>query len=397
MNVQPTNVGDTKIKRVFLIVLDSCGIGEMPDASRFGDEGSNTFKTISVSEKFHAPNMTKLGIFNINGMDYHDDIPSPIGAYGRFAEKSDGKDTTTGHWEISGLISKEPFPTFPNGFNDEIIEKFKKISGRGVLCNCPYSGTQVIADYGDEHVKTGDLIVYTSADSVFQIAAHEDVVSLDELYSICERTREMLNEYGVGRVIARPFIGSDGHYTRTSNRHDYSMLPPKNTLLDDLKTAGLDVISVGKIRDIFAGKGITDAIRTVSNTDGMSKTEDLLQRDFTGLCFINLVDFDMLYGHRNDIDGYASALSEFDAWLGKFLPQMNDDDILMITADHGCDPATVSTDHSREYIFLLTYGRKIKPVNLGTHKTFADIGRTIADIFGIKTDISGVSFKEEIL
>ena len=389
--------GDTKVKRMFLIVLDSCGIGEMPDAARFGDAGSNTFKTISQSEKFSAPNMARLGIFNIDGMDYHEDFPAPVGAYGRFAETSDGKDTTTGHWEIAGLISEKPFPTFPNGFSDEIIEKFKQISGRGVLCNRPYSGTQVIADYGDEHVKTGDLIVYTSADSVLQIAAHEDIVPLDELYNICEKTRKMLDEYGVGRVIARPFIGKSGNYTRTSNRHDYSMLPPENTLLDDLKSAGFDVISVGKIRDIFAGKGITDGVRTVSNTDGMAKTEDLLSRYFTGLCFTNLVDFDMLYGHRNDIGGYASALSEFDVWLGNFLAKMNDSDILMITADHGCDPATESTDHSREYVFLLAYGKKIKPVNLGTHKTFADIGRTIADIFGIETSISGESFKSEIL
>ena len=395
--MKPNIYRDTKIKRVFLIVLDSCGIGEMPDAARFGDAGSNTFKTISKSEKFHAPNMTRLGIFNIDGMDYHEDFPYPTAAYGRFAEMSDGKDTTTGHWEIAGVVSKKPFPTYPDGFPDEIIEKFKDISGRGVLCNRPYSGTKVIADYGGEHVKTGDLIVYTSADSVFQIAAHEDVVPLEELYSICEKTRKMLDPYGVGRVIARPFTGTSGNYTRTSNRHDFSMVPPENTLLDDLKSDGYDVISVGKIKDIFAGRGITDGIHTVSNTDGMAKTESLLSHDFTGLCFTNLVDFDMLYGHRNDISGYASALTEFDAWLGDFLPKMNDDDILMITADHGCDPATASTDHSREYIFLLACGRKIKPVNLGTHKTFADIGRTITDIFGIETNISGVSFKEEIL
>ena len=397
MNVQSTNGGDTKIKRVFLIVLDSCGIGEMPDASRFNDDGSDTFKTISQSEKFHAPNMTRLGIFNIDGMNYHEDFPSPAAAYGRFAESSDGKDTTTGHWEIAGLISEKPFPTYPDGFPDEIIEKFKEISGRGVICNRPYSGTRVIADYGDEHVKTGDLIVYTSADSVFQIAAHEDIVPLSELYSICEMTRKMLTPYGVGRVIARPFTGDSGSYTRTSNRRDFSMTPPENTLLDDLKSAGLDVISVGKIADIFAGQGITEGIHTVSNADGMEKTDALLQRDFTGLCFTNLVDFDMLYGHRNDIDGYASALTEFDAWLANFLPKMNDDDILMLTADHGCDPATASTDHSREYVFLLACGRRIKPVNLGTHKTFADIGRTIADIFGIETEISGSSFKGEIL
>lgn len=385
------------MKRLFLIVLDSCGIGEAPDAAKFNDEGSNTLKACYETGLLNIPVMQSAGMFNIDGIDWHSKSSSPIGAYGRLREKADGKDTTTGHWEIAGLTLKKPFPTFPQGFPKEITEEFKKISGRGVLCNKPYSGTEVIKAYGDEHIKTGDLIVYTSADSVFQIAAHEDVVPLDELYDICKKTRKLLDQLCVGRVIARPFTGSSGNYTRTANRRDFSYIPPKNTLLDDMKASGFDVISIGKISDIFAGRGITEAVKTASNADGMLKTEEYLKKDFNGLCFVNLVDFDMLYGHRNDADGYAAALSEFDLWLGGFMKKLGDDDAVMITADHGCDPSTPSTDHSREYIFLLAYGKKIRPSNIGTRATFADIGKTIADIFGVENELDGTSFKNMIL
>lgn len=386
-----------EIRRVFLIVLDSLGVGALPDADKFGDKGANTLLSISKSKEFDIKELKELGLFNIDGVDYISAFPMPKGAYGRFMEMSDGKDTTIGHWEIAGIISKKPFPVFPDGFPNEIIDEFKRITKRGVLCNKPYSGTKVIEDYGKEHIETGDLIVYTSADSVFQIAAHEDIVPLDELYSICKKTRELLNPIGVGRVIARPFKGKEGDFYRTSNRHDYSLVPPHNTLLNDMKNAGYDVISIGKISDIFAGSGITKKVRTKSNADGMTKTYEELNEDFTGLCFINLVDFDMLFGHRNDCDGYAKALTEFDKWLPTFIEKMEDTDLLMITSDHGCDPSTESTDHSREHTFLIAYGKNIKPVNLGTRKTFSDIGKTVADIFGIETQISGLSFKDDIL
>lgn len=386
-----------EIRRVFLIVLDSLGVGALPDADKFGDKGANTLLSISKSKEFDIKELKELGLFNIDGVDYIPAFPMPKGAYGRFMEMSDGKDTTIGHWEIAGIISKKPFPVFPDGFPNEIIDEFKRITKRGVLCNKPYSGTKVIEDYGKEHIETGDLIVYTSADSVFQIAAHEDIVPLDELYSICKKTRELLNPIGVGRVIARPFKGKEGDFYRTSNRHDYSLVPPHNTLLNDMKNAGYDVISIGKISDIFAGSGITKKVRTKSNADGMTKTYEELNEDFTGLCFINLVDFDMLFGHRNDCDGYAKALTEFDKWLPTFVEKMEDTDLLMITSDHGCDPSTESTDHSREHTFLIAYGKNIKPVNLGTRKTFSDIGKTVADIFGIETQISGLSFKDDIL
>lgn len=385
------------VKRVFLIVLDSLGIGEMPDAARYNDAGSNTLGAIAKSSRFRADTMRELGMFNIDGVDCMEGTENPSGAFGRFAESSEGKDTTTGHWEMAGIISKTPFPTFPDGFPRHITDELERLTGRKIICNKPYSGTQVIADYGDEHIKTGALIVYTSADSVLQIAAHEDIVPLEELYSICETARRLLDKDGVGRVIARPFTGSDGNYTRTSNRRDFSMAPPRDTLLDYLSRGGFEVISVGKISDIFAGKGITEEIHTVSNADGMAKMDECLKKDFTGLCFANLVDFDMLYGHRNDVDGYAGALSEFDAWLSGFIKRLASGDIVMITADHGCDPSTASTDHSREYVFLLAYGDGVKPVNLGTRKTYADIGKTIADIFGMAADMDGESFKGEIL
>lgn len=385
------------IKRVFLIVLDSCGIGEMADAADYGDEGSNTMKAISTSPEFDINTLREMGLFNIDGIDYIDSVDAPTAAVCRMRERSKGKDTTIGHWEICGIVSKSPLPTYPNGFPQDILDKFSAATGRGVLCNKPYSGTDVIRDYGKQHVETGDLIVYTSADSVFQIAAHEDVVPIDELYRYCDIARKILvGEHGVGRVIARPFVGEYPNYTRTTNRHDFSIEPPANTLLDDMKAAGKDVIAVGKIFDIFAGSGVTEKILTKGNTDGMNKSMALADKDFNGLCFINLVDFDMLYGHRNDVTGYARALTEFDKWLKDFLPKLRDDDVLMITADHGCDPATPSTDHSREHTPLVIYGKSIKPVNLGTRDSFADIGKTIADIFGVETSISGESFLNEV-
>lgn len=387
-----------KTNRVFLIVLDSVGIGEMPDAKDYGDEGSNTVRVCSEQKEFDCPNLTRLGLFNIDGMDYMPDFPSPVGAYGRLSEKSKGKDTTTGHWEIAGLVSEKPFPTYPDGFPEEVLDEFRKRTGRGILCNKPYSGTQVILDYGREHVETGDLIVYTSADSVFQIAAHEDIVPIEQLYEYCRIARDILKgKHGVGRVIARPFEGSYPDFKRTPRRHDFSLVPPSDTALDFLKNAGYDVLPVGKIYDIFAGKGVMEAQPTTSNADGMKKTEEWLEKDFNGLCFINLVDFDMVYGHRNNVKGYAAALTEFDRWLGTFMEKMRDDDILMITSDHGCDPVTESTDHSREYIFILAYGKKVKSVNLGTRNGFSDIGKTITDIFGVDADISGESFKNLIL
>ena len=387
------------IKRAFLIVLDSCGCGELPDAADFGDAGTNTLKSISKSDKFDIHTLKKMGMFNIDGVDFLEGDENHTAAICRCEEKSKGKDTTIGHWEISGIISEKPLPTYPNGFPKDVLDKFSSATGRGVLCNKPYSGTEVIKDYGEQHMKTGDLIVYTSADSVFQIAAHEDIVPIETLYEYCRMAREILvGEHGVGRVIARPFIGEPGNFTRTSNRHDFSIEPPKNTLLDDMKQSGLDVIAIGKIYDIFAGHGITEKTYTKGNTDGMIKTLEYADKDFTGLCFTNLVDFDMLYGHRNDVDGYAAALTEFDKWLPSFIAKMRDDDVLMITADHGCDPGyTCSTDHSREHIPFIMYGKGVKPVNLGTRKTYSDIGKTIAEMFGIKTEISGTGFLKEVL
>lgn len=381
------------MKRVFLIVLDSFGIGEMPDAANYGDAGSNTLGTVAKSPEFSMPNMEKLGLFNIDGVTAKPQYKDPTGVFARMQEQSAGKDTTTGHWEIAGLISKKPMPTFPNGFPEEMLEEFSKATGREVLCNKPYSGTQVIQDYGDEHVKSGALIVYTSADSVFQIAAHEEVVPVEELYRDCEIARGMLTgDLGVGRVIARPFIGTSGHYTRTSRRHDFSLEPPKDTMLDVLKEAEYDVIGVGKINDIFAGKGITEFVRTQDNADGIEKTLEYMEREFQGLCFVNLVDFDMHYGHRNDVPGYAKALTYFDRQLPRILSAMEPDDLLMITADHGCDPGTPSTDHSREYTPFLMYGKNLeKGKNMGTRDSFSDIGATVLDYFGLSGNISGKS------
>lgn len=387
------------MKRVFLIVLDSVGIGEMPDSKDYGDVGSNTIKAASTSKYFSMPNMRDLGFFNIDGVDCVEKVDNPTGSYARMKEASKGKDTTIGHWEISGIISEQPLPTFPDGFPSELLEEYEKRTGRKVICNKPYSGTDVIRDYGKEHVETGALIVYTSADSVFQVAAHEDIVPIDELYRYCEIARELCKEeYGVGRVIARPFEGTHPDYKRTSRRHDYSLMPPSLTMLDQLKEEGYDVIAVGKINDIFAGKGVTKMTRTKDNADGIDQTIELMDQNFNGLCFINLVDFDMVYGHRNDVDGYAKALTYFDENLPKIVDKLGEDDILMITADHGCDPSTPSTDHSREYTPLVICGNKIKAgINLGTKDTFSDIAATILDYFNMPVKTKGTTFLEQVL
>ena len=387
------------MKRVFLIVLDSCGAGAQPDSPQFGDVGVNTLRSCAGSGKLHIPNMIKAGIGNIDGLDFLGTTEAPAGAVARLAERSMGKDTTIGHWEIAGLISPEPLPTYPNGFPEEVLAPFREATGRGILANAPWSGTAVIEEYGHEHVKTGDLIVYTSADSVFQIAAHEEIVPLEQLYEYCRIARKILKgKHGVGRVIARPFVGEPGNYKRTANRHDFSLEPPGTTLLDAVKEAGLDSIAVGKIYDIFAGQGTTEHVYNKSNADGMAHALDYAKKDFHGLCFVNLVDFDMLYGHRRDADGYAKALSDFDAWLGGFLKEMGSEDVLMITADHGCDPAyTATTDHTREYAPLLVLGKQVKPVNLGTRESFADIAATAAELLGVHLDTPGESFAGEIV
>lgn len=387
------------IKRVFLIVMDSLGIGAMPDAGEYGDEGSDTLGAISESEFFYTPTLKKLGLFNIDGVSVKEKEKNPKASFARFSERSKGKDTTTGHWEIAGIVSDKPLPTYPDGFPDYIIKEFERRTGKGVLCNKPYSGTQVIYDYGAEHLRTGKLIVYTSADSVFQIAAHESVVPVNELYNYCRIARSIMQgEDGVGRIIARPFEGVYPEFKRTENRHDYSLEPPKETILDILRDNGLETLAVGKINDIFAGKGVSEAFTAKNNSEGMKVTASLLDRDFIGLCFVNLVDFDMLYGHRNDIEGYAKALSVFDAELKGFNEKLKDGDVCILTADHGCDPSTPSTDHSREYVPMLIYGKKIKKgVNLGTRNGFSDIGATILDIFKIKNTAEGDSFLKEVI
>lgn len=386
------------MKRVFLIVLDSVGAGYLPDAASFGDEGANTLKTVSQSRFFEADTMRSLGLGNIDGLDFLVPTENPLGAYGKLAELSAGKDTTIGHWEIAGVISEKPLPTYPNGFPESVISEFSEQTGRGVLCNKPYSGTEVIKDYGEEHLKTGSLIVYTSADSVFQIAAHEEIVPPEKLYEYCRIARKILKgEHGVGRVIARPFIGSPGAFVRTSNRHDFSIDPPAPTLLDAVSSSGKDVIAVGKISDIFNKKGITEGLFTHGNAEGMETTLKLGDRDFDGLCFVNLVDFDMLYGHRNDIDGYAKALTDFDRWLPSFLPKLGDDDLLFITADHGCDPGYPTTDHTREYVPLLVFGKKVVPTDLGVGRTYSAIAATISEYLGVGFETIGQSFLGKIL
>ena len=388
------------MKRVFLIVLDSFGIGAMPDSEGFGDVGVNTLRACASSSKLHIPNMIAAGLGNIYGVDCLPKTDAPMGAYARLTEKSMGKDTTIGHWEISGIISPKPLPSYTYGFPREVLDAFEQATGRGVLCNKPYSGTDVIRDYGKEHMETGKWIVYTSADSVFQVAAHEAVVPLEELYDACRKARQILRgKHGVGRVIARPFVGTPAEgFHRTPNRHDFSLEPPAETMLDAVKAAGLDCLAVGKIHDIFAGHGDTEYVFNKSNADGMAHTDDFAARDFHGLCFVNLVDFDMVYGHRRDIDGYAGALSEFDAWLGEFLPKLGPEDILMITADHGCDPSyTATTDHTREYVPLLVLGQAVKPGNLGTRASFADIAATVTELLGVKYTTPSRSFAKEIM
>lgn len=379
------------MKRVILIVLDSVGIGELPDAAEYGDEGSNTLLAASKSPAFSMEHMRRLGYFNIDGVDIGPREARPMGCFARLAEVSKGKDTTIGHWEIAGVVSRAPLPTYPQGFPAEVIEAFSAACGRGVLCNRPYSGTEVIRDYGQRHMETGELIVYTSADSVFQIAAHEDIVPVEQLYEYCKAARGILTgAHGVGRVIARPFVGEPGNFTRTKNRHDFSLEPPGVTMLDVLSDEGYDVLSVGKIVDIFAGRGITDFVRTGGNEDGINRTIEWMKRDFQGLMFVNLVDYDMLYGHRNDVEGYARALTCFDRRLPEILASMREEDILMITADHGCDPSTPSTDHSREYVPLVVYG---KPVgggrNFGTVSGMNAIAATILNYFGTKETVGG--------
>ena len=370
-------------KRVFLIVLDSLGIGAAPDAHLFGDAGTNTLKRISTSKSFNIPTLISLGIGNVDGVDYLEKVDTPPTVLARLCEKSAGKDTTVGHWELAGRVSHSPLPTYPDGFPESIIGEFEKRCGIGALCNKPYSGTEVIRDWGEEHIRTGKLIVYTSADSVFQIAAHEKIVPPDRLYEYCRIARELLTgEHGVGRVIARPFVGEPGNFTRTANRRDFSLKPPYPTLLDKIKEAGLDVISVGKIKDIFDGEGITESLISHSNREGMEMTEELLTRDFHGLCFTNLVEFDSHYGHRQDIDGYAAALTEFDSWLAGFIRGLGEEDALIITADHGCDPGDDSTDHTREYVpFIMLSDREGK--NLGTVTGFDHVARTVAELLGV--------------
>ena len=388
-----------KDRRVFLIVLDSVGIGEMPDSADYGDAGSNTLAACAATGALSVPNLASLGLFNIEGVGCGAPAERPLGAVARLAEASKGKDTTIGHWEIAGVISPKPLPTYPEGFPREILEQFSRRTGRGVLCNKPYSGTQVILDYGREHEKTGALIVYTSADSVFQVAAHEEVVPLEELYRDCAIAREILTgDHGVGRVIARPFVGSWPDYVRTANRHDFSLEPPAPTLLDHVKAAGLASIGVGKINDIFAGRGITEFVRTKSNDDGMDRTLEYAGKDFSGLCFVNLVDFDMVYGHRNNAPGYAEALNQFDRRLGELMPLLREGDLLIITADHGCDPSTPSTDHSREHVPMVAWGPGVKAgANLGTRDTYAHIAATVADYLGAEPPAAGKSFLPEIL
>ena len=388
------------MKRIFLIVLDSFGIGAMPDSEAFGDVNVNTLAACASSPELNIPNMVAAGLGNIDGVSCLPKVENTTGAYARLTERSMGKDTTIGHWEIAGVISPNPLPTYPEGFPEEVLKAFEEATGRGCLCNLPYSGTDVIRDYGEAHLDTGKWIVYTSADSVFQVAAHEELVSLEELYDACHKARNILRgKHGVGRVIARPFVGNakDG-FKRTSNRHDYSLEPPKPTMLDAIKAAGLSSIAVGKIHDIFAGYGDTEYVYNKSNANGMEHALNYACKDFKGLCFVNLVDFDMQFGHRRDIPGYAKALNEFDAWLPSLLEKLGEEDMVMITADHGCDPAyTATTDHTREYVPLLILGKAVKPVNLGTRKSFADIAATVTELLGVAYETEGKSFAAEII
>ncbi|MBB6631042.1 phosphopentomutase [Clostridium algidicarnis] len=388
------------IERIIWIVLDSVGIGALPDANKYGDEGANTLGNVSNSVGgLKIPNMERLGLGNIDGIKGTKYNKNPIGCYGKFEEMSNGKDTTTGHWEMAGVYLKEAFPTYPDGFPQEIIEEFERLTGRNIIGNKPASGTTILEELGQEHMNTGKVIVYTSADSVFQIAAHEDIVPLDELYKMCEIARSILkDQHAVARVIARPFIGDAPNFVRTSNRRDFSLLPPHDTILDILKNNGLNVMAVGKIEDIFCKKGVTEAVHTKDNMDGIDKTLEYMKTDKKGLIYTNLVDFDMKWGHRNDFISYGKGLEEFDNRLLDILNEMKDSDALFITADHGCDPTVPGTDHTREYIPFLAYGKELKEnVNMGIKKGFYNMGQTIADIFSVEKVKNGESFLKEII
>ena len=379
------------MKRAILVVLDSVGVGELQDAKSYGDEGSHTLDHVyKACNGLEIKELEKLGLGNIEGVNEPKKCSKPVGAYGRCKEASKGKDTVTGHWEIAGVILEKPLNTYPEGFSEEIIEEFKKRANvKGILGNVVASGTQIIEELGEEHVKTGYPIIYTSADSVFQIAAHEDVISVEKLYEMCQVARDMLvDKWAVGRVIARPFIGEAPNFKRTSNRRDYSLDPFNKTMLEYLKENNLEVAAVGKIEDIYNRKGITSAVHTKNNMDGVDKTLEYMDTVKEGLIFTNLVDFDMLYGHRNDPKGYGKALEDFDNRLQEIYSKMTDEDIFIITADHGCDPTTSSTDHSREHIPVLVYGKNVKPgVNIGTRERFSDIGKTILDFFNVKNEL----------
>ncbi|AOQ24231.1 Phosphopentomutase [Moorella thermoacetica] len=387
-----------KLDRVILIVLDSVGVGALPDAAQYGDEGSNTLAHIAATVDLRLPNLTRLGVGNITPLRGIPPVGTPAAAWGKMASQTAGKDTTSGHWELAGLILERPFPLYPHGFPPEIIEPFEKAIGRRVLGNKPASGTVIIEELGAEHMRTGNPIVYTSADSVFQIAAHEEVIPVEELYRYCKIARRLLTgEHAVGRVIARPFVGEPGHFIRTDRRQDFSLEPPRPTLLDAVIAAGLEVMAVGKIKDIFAGRGISRWIHTHDNMDGVDQTRNFMREGERGLIFTNLVDFDMRYGHRNDVAGYAAALEAFDRRLPELLDALETSDALILTADHGCDPTTPSTDHSREYVPLLIYGKRIRPLNIGVRPTFADLGATVADLLGVPYDLPGKSFASMLL
>ncbi|MGM0410392.1 MAG: phosphopentomutase [Bacillota bacterium] len=388
------------IRRAIIIVLDSVGIGELPDADEYGDEGADTLGNMAKElGGLDLPNLEKLGLGKIKKIEGLNENVKAQASYGKMAEASSGKDTTTGHWELSGIISKNPFPTYPDGFPDEVIDKFEEAIGKKVLGNKAASGTVIIEELIDEHLETGNPIVYTSADSVFQIAAHEDIISVDKLYEMCEKAREILTgEHGVGRVIARPFVGEPGNLERTDRRKDFSLEPPKDTLLDKVKSAGMEVQAVGKIEDIFANKGITASNHTIDNMDSVDATLEFMDSNKEGLIFSNLVEYDMIYGHRRDVEGYAQALKEFDNRLDEILNKLSENDVLFITADHGCDPTYEGTDHTREYVPLLAYGKNIKEDNnLGTRSTYADLAATITDLLNVEKVEDGKSFKNEIV
>ena len=384
-------------RRVIWIVLDSVGVGEMPDAAAYGDTGSDTLGNIARRRHMRLPNLCHLGLGNIKPLEGLPPAAEPAGSFGRCALASPGKDTTTGHWEMAGIHLEKPFPLFPNGFPRAVMDEFERRIGRGTLGNKAASGTEIIKELGAEHMRTGSPIVYSSADSVFQVAAHEEVIPLWELYKICDTAREILRgPYEVGRVIARPFEGSTGSFTRTANRKDYAVPPPRGMLLDVLDDLGIPVHSVGKIFDVFLGRGIRDYVKTKNNADGMARTLEAMRSSDTGLIFVNLVDFDQQYGHRNDIEGYAAALEQFDNWLPQLFAQEREDDLTILTADHGCDPTTPSTDHSREYVPLLVSGPRVKHgVNLGLRATLSDIGQTVAENFGTRI-AKGASFLPQI-